>query len=66
MTKQDYEVIARAMYHAHPGARARGESMARWQQWEATVQQLVIELSADNSRFDAQKFRTYCLNGFYV
>lgn len=56
MTRQDYEVIAKAFADTRP----RDTQFARKDQWNACVAEMVVLLAKDNPRFDPNKFVEAC------
>ena len=60
MTKQDYELIANAIWRASPTALAPADLPILRQAWASTAHHVADALAAQNPRFDKARFLTAC------
>jgi hypothetical protein len=64
MTRNDFELIARALFRSGPNAHDETISIEarahREIQWQQTVNAIADMLSEQNARFDRAKFRNAC------
>lgn len=56
MTKKDYELIAMAINNAY----FTSDTELEYSGIKSVIDHLVIDLSADNPKFDADRFRKVC------
>ncbi len=61
MTKQDYEIIAKAVAKVKPAAQDAGNATLV-RKWDV-IDSLCDALARDNARFNPELFVNACLNG---